>query len=275
MKEKADISVLGCGWLGLPLAGRLVQQGYRVNGSTTTPEKRDVLQQQGIKPFLLNLADADLSQESLAEFLDADILVLNIPPKLRSDGGESYLQQLHVLLKALRQSPVSRVLFVSSTSVYLELNRVVTEEDTVFTDEQDPGNMLLQAERLFQDNEDWVCTVVRFGGLVGGSRQPGRFMAGKQNLPNGDAPVNLIHLDDCVNILLRVIEQEKWNQVYNACADEHPSRRDFYAAAASALGLVPPTFEDMEETHFKRISNQKLKQDLAYVFLHPDPMAFF
>jgi nucleoside-diphosphate-sugar epimerase len=275
MKEKADISVLGCGWLGLPLAVRLVQQGYRVNGSTTTPEKTDLLNEQGINPFLLNLAETDLSQDTLAEFLHADILVLNIPPKLRSDGGESYLQQLQVLLKALRNAPVNRVLFVSSTSVYLDLNRVVSEEDTVFTDEQDPHNTLLQAERLFQDTEDWVCTVVRFAGLVGGSRQPGRFMAGKQNLPNGDAPVNLIHLDDCVNILLRIIEQKKWNQLYNACADEHPSRRDFYAAAATALGLVPPTFGDMEETQFKRISNHKLKDDLAYVFLHPDPMAFF
>jgi nucleoside-diphosphate-sugar epimerase len=275
MPNKIDISVMGCGWLGLPLAERLVKSGYQVNGSTTSETKLDKLRQAGIHPFLIDLSDSALNTDVLTDFLRADVLVLNIPPKLRADGGEGYMQQMQLLLKALRNSSVSRVLFVSSTSVYLDLNRVVTEEDTAFTDELDPNNALLKAERLFQNNEDWVCTIVRFGGLVGGNRQPGRFMAGKHNLPNGDAPVNLIHLDDCVHILHRIIEQEMWGKVYNACADEHPSRRDFYAAAAQALGLEAPTFVNMEETHFKRISNQKLKDELAYVFAHPDPMTFF
>lgn len=275
MQKKVDISVMGCGWLGLPLAELLIRTGLRVNGSTTSEQKLDILLQSGINPFLINLSDPELKQKTLENFLQADVLVLNIPPKLRSDGGESYLQQMAVLRKALLQSPVSRVLFVSSTSVYLDLNRIVTEEDTSFTHERDPDNTLLKAERLFQDSESWVSTVVRFGGLVGINRQPGRFLAGKRELPNGDAPVNMIHLEDCLNILERIIAQDKWGQVYNACADEHPSRRDFYEAATKALHLEAPTFRDMEETHFKLISSQKLKDELAYVFSHPDPMAFF
>lgn len=274
MQKKADISIMGCGWLGLPLAQALVRSGHRVNGSTTYEPKMEVLREAGISPFLVNLSDSQFDKQVLEDFLRAEVLVLNIPPKLRSDGGESYLQQMAVLRKALLQSPVSRVLFVSSTSVYPELNRIVTEEDTSYTDELDPDNTLLKAERMFQDSENWVCTVVRFGGLVGANRQPGRFLAGKHDLPNGDAPVNMIHLEDCLNILERIIAQEKWGQVYNACADEHPSRRAFYEAAAKALDLEIPTFKDMEETHFKLISSQKLKDDLAYVFSYPDPMAF-
>ncbi len=275
MQKKVDISVMGCGWLGLPLAERLVRSGLRVNGSTTSEEKLDILRHAEINPYLINLSDPDLNEEVLDDFLQTNVLVLNIPPKLRADGGESYLHQMHVLKKALLQSPVSRVLFVSSTSVYPDLNRIVTEEDTSFTDELDPDNTLLHVERMFQDSEYWVCTVVRFGGLVGNSRQPGRFMAGKHDLPNGDAPVNMIHLEDCLNILERIIAQKKWGQVYNACADEHPSRRDFYVAATKAIGLQAPTFQDMEETSFKLINSQKLKDDLSYVFSHPDPMAFF
>ena len=275
MKEKADISIMGCGWLGLPLAERFVQLGYRVNGSTTSETKLGLLREKQIIPFLLNLQEAEVGNERLQDFLNTEILILNIPPKLRADGGESYLRQLRLLLKAMCLSPVSRVLFVSSTSVYLDLNRVITEEDIVFTEEQDPDNTLLQAEKLFQDREDWMCTVVRFAGLVGGSRQPGRFMAGKKDLLDGDAPVNLIHLDDCINILQQIVQQEKWNKVYNACADEHPIRKDFYQAATLAIGAEPPTFLDMERTKFKLINSQHLKDDLAYVFEHPDPMAFF
>ncbi|WP_187260867.1 SDR family oxidoreductase [Pontibacter beigongshangensis] len=275
MKTTADISVLGCGWLGLPLAEKLVQNGFRVHGSTTTPAKLQVLQEKQIAPFLFNLDETEPDQETLAAFLDSKVLVLNIPPRIRSGQGDELLPKLRRLRKAMLDSPVSRVLFVSSTAVYLDLNRVVTEEDILFTEEQEPDNLLLQAEKLFQDREDWVTTIVRFGGLVGGSRQPGRFMAGKQNLPDGDAPVNLIHLEDCVEILHRIMEEEKWGSVYNACADEHPTRRDFYTRAALAIHATPPTFLDMENTSFKRINSDKLKQELSYQFLHPDPMRFF
>lgn len=275
MGNKQVISVLGCGWLGLPLAEQLVKYGYTVKGSTTSPEKLDLLQAKGISPYLLNLSPDNLLTESINDFLNADVLVLNIPPKLRSDGGKSYLQQMHNLIKALFESRISRILFVSSTSVYQDLNRVVTEEDISFTYELEPNNMLLQAERLFQDREDWITTIVRFGGLVGGERHPGRFLAGKKHLPNGDTPVNMIHLDDCVAILCRIVEQERWGEVYNACADAHPLRKDFFLKAAESLGLTPPEFDNMKETHFKLIKSQKLKDELAYVFLHPDPMQFF
>ncbi len=275
MDEKEHISIMGCGWLGLPLAQRLVKAGYTVNGSTTTPSKQEVLAAQGITPFLLNLQDPDLDQKNLQKFLQAQVLVLNIPPHLRSDGGESYLKQMHLLLKALAASPVNRVLFVSSTSVYLDLNRVVTEEDILYTKEQQPDNMLLQTEQLFQKSDGWMTTVLRFGGLIGEDRKPGRFLAGKKNVPNGDAPVNLIHLEDCVQLLYRIIEQHAWGEEFHACADKHPLRRDFYTQAARALGLTPPEFDEMKETHFKLLNSQKIKNALAYTFQHPDPMTFF
>ncbi len=275
MKEKADISIIGCGWLGLPLAELFVQAGKRVKGSTTTQAKLTVLEAKGIAPYLINLQDEQLPHQVLVDFLHTDTVVINIPPRLRSGMGDAYLEQLQRLKHAMLSASVSRVLFISSTSVYLDLNRTVTEEDTLFTEEQDPQNAMLLAEKLFCEREEWLTTVVRFAGLVGGSRQAGRFLAGKKLVPNGDAPVNLIHLDDCLNILEQIVLQEKWGKVYNACADEHPTRKQFYTQATLALGAVPPEFDEMEETKFKLIKNKKLKEELAYVFLHPDPMRFF
>lgn len=275
MGNKEEISIMGCGWLGMPLAERLSKAGYNVKGSTTTPHKLEELQEKGIRPYLLNLQDENLDREAFKEFLQAQVLVLNIPPHLRSDGGEGYLKQMHLLLEFLSVSPISRILFVSSTSVYLDLNRVVTEEDIVFTEEQQPDHMLLQAEKLFQQGEGWLTTVLRFGGLVGENRKPGRFLAGKKNVPNGDAPVNLIHLDDCLNILHRIIEADIWGQTFHACADKHPLRSEFYHQAALSLGLTPPEFNDMDDTYFKLINSQKIKDALSYNFLHPDPMSFF
>jgi nucleoside-diphosphate-sugar epimerase len=273
--KKADISIMGCGWLGLPLAEQLAHSGKTVNGSTTSQQKIGLLEQKGITPFQIDLSDELLEEDVLQQFLQTDMLVLNIPPHLRSDGGESYLKQMKRLRKALLNSPVNRILFISSTSVYPDLNRTLTEEDIIFTNEATPANPLLLAEQLFSEREEWLTTILRFCGLVGKDREPGRFMAGKKGVPNGDAPVNLIHLEDCIAIILRLIEQEKWGSTYHACADEHPLRKDFYPAAAKALGLEPPEFLDMEETKFKIIKSKKLKEDLSYEFIHPDPMRFF
>ena len=41
-----QISILGCGWLGLPLAQQLVHEGYQIHGATTSEKKLIVLEKQ-------------------------------------------------------------------------------------------------------------------------------------------------------------------------------------------------------------------------------------
>ena len=43
MIKKQKISIVGLGWLGLPLAVQLQKRGYAINGSTTTLDKLEVL----------------------------------------------------------------------------------------------------------------------------------------------------------------------------------------------------------------------------------------
>ena len=42
------IGIIGCGWLGLPLAKEFVSNNYKVKGSTTTKEKLEILENEGI-----------------------------------------------------------------------------------------------------------------------------------------------------------------------------------------------------------------------------------
>lgn len=62
----------------------------------------------------------------------------------------------------------------------------------------------------------------RLAGLVGPSRHPGRWLAGKTGLPGGNAPVNLVHQDDVIGILLRVLENNMLGDVFDVCANERP-----------------------------------------------------
>ena len=261
------IGVLGCGWLGLPLAELLVKNDFDVAGTTTSPEKLPMLAARNIQPFLLDLSQSEFSADQLA-FLDQETLVVNIPPKRNS--GNSYSQQIGKLSELLRHSPVKNVLFVSSTSVYKPSDEIITENSAL---DEENARELIAAEQLISAPENpWQTTILRFAGLFGPGRQPGRFLAGKTDLPDPNSPVNLIHLTDCVQLILEIIAQEKWGETFNACADTHPSRKEFYEAAAKAAGLVVPVFaaENQPAGKVKLISNQKLKAALNYNFRFPD-----
>ena len=275
-----DVSILGCGWLGRPLGQRLAARDGTVRGSTTTPEKVEPLRAEGIDPYLLTL-HPDLSGENTASFFASPILVLNVPPPRDADDvQERHRRQIDAVCTAAAEGSVEWILFASSTGVYPNVERTVTEAD------QPPGNpdalpgprrstgrAVLAAEARLMDDPAFATTVVRFGGLYGDGRHPGRFLAGRTNVGRPEPPVNLIHRDDCVALLLTLLEQDVRGEVFNACADTHPPRRAVYTRAAEVLGLDPPTFDEADTTTGKVVDNQKIKTITGYHFLHPDPLA--
>lgn len=265
-----SISILGCGWLGMPLAQNLKRLGFQVKGSTTHPHKLSVLQNNNIHPYLIQL-NPEINSDYHPTFFESQVLIVNVPPARHVDIVSIYTKQMNALLRVLEGSSVEKVLFVSSTSVYPDVNREVTEKDASHPDKAS-GAALLQAETSFLNHKRFQTTVLRFCGLYGPGRNPGRFLAGKVLNTSGHAGVNLIHLEDCIRIIVRIIEREIWGEVLNACADFHPAKRDFYPQVAKALGLEAPVFKGVEEEKFKIINSEKLKACLNYHFLHPDPM---
>jgi nucleoside-diphosphate-sugar epimerase len=268
----ATVAVLGCGWLGLPLAQALLTQGHRVLGTTTTPSQLPVLQAAGIEPHLLQLG-ADFSNTDEAHLTAilraADILVLNVPPRSAVAGG--YPQLLRPVHRAVAAARLKAVLFVSTSGVYLDEPRIMREQDAIST--RDAASDVLRTEGHFVPRYgQWKSTVVRLGGLIGPDRAPGRFLAGRQNLTQGDAPVNLLHLTDAVGVLSTIIEAEIWGHTLNICASSHPARREFYPAAAEFLGLQPPTFRP-EYSSGKLIDNSLMRSLVPYEFKHDDVLA--
>ncbi|TYZ14550.1 NAD(P)H-binding protein [Hymenobacter lutimineralis] len=264
------LAVLGCGWLGLPLAQALVAAGYAVRGSTTSPDKLPTLAAAGIQPTLLQLTP-ELSDDdpALAALLSGtETLVLNVPP--RASSGIPYLAVLRPVAAAVQRHGVRQVLFVSSTGVYPDVNQPLTEADALASAEA--TSPLLQAEYLFATLPGVRATVVRMAGLIGPGRPPGRFLAGRQAVAQGSAPVNLIHLTDCVGTLLSILQQQLWGFTLNASAAQHPLRREFYPVAARFLGLEPPTFLP-EEAGGKTIDSTQLRQLTGYSFQHDDLLA--
>jgi nucleoside-diphosphate-sugar epimerase len=263
------ISILGCGWLGLPLGVYLVKQGYRVKGSTTKPDKSKLIKEKGIEPYLIVL-NPEIHGENYHEFLNCDLLIIDFPPERRADIIEYHQRQIKSLISAIRSGTVKHVIFTSSTSVYPDVNGEVFEDP-----EPKPtklsGRALLRVENLLRESHKFETAVIRFGGLIGYDRMPGRFLAGKKDLASGDAPVNLIHRDDCIQIIYKIIRTNIWGETFNACADFHPTRKQYYTQQAELIGLTPPAFNESEIGNYKIVSNKKLKKMLNYKFKYPDP----
>lgn len=271
-----QISILGCGWLGFPLAKKLIEKGYSINGSTTSQNKLSTLENSGINPFIVILSEvegmfeSESVSESINSFLqESEILIIDIPPKLRGDNGDSlrkiFVEKIENLIPFIEKSTVKKVLFVSSTSVYGDENGTITEE-TLPNPETESGKQLLLAEAVLQKNQNFETTILRFGGLIGEDRHPVKFLAGKENLENPDAPINLIHQNDCIEIIQEIISQSKWNEVFNAVAPFHPTREEYYTQKANELNLILPRFS-IEKSNIKKvISGEKIENFLNYTF---------
>lgn len=268
-----NISILGCGWLGYPLALKLMDHGHTVLGSTTSTDKIKKLERAGIAPFLINVPNS-LSNPENDPFWKSDLLFLNIPPgRGKENVEEIFKKQVIAVAEKAEEHGISWVVFASSTSVYSDDGGIVKESDAKPGHTSRPsGEAVLAAENILQENYSFDLTILRFAGLYGYDRHPVRYLAGRKNISEPEKPVNLIHQDDCIEIVSKIIKAGKRNEVYNAVSDGHPPRRTFYISAAKHFGLEPPEFTEGAKSGNRIVSNEKLKKDLEYTFIYPNPM---
>lgn len=265
----SQISILGCGWLGLPLAMALQKNGYSVKGSTTSDGKVPVLKQHGIEPFLIRLP-LKVEDAPAPAFFDADVLVITAPFRRSLSDPFDYYRQMDSILPYVAASPVQLIVFTSSTAVYDNSDFPIDEKGSISSSPR--AQALFATERLLWENTGRKVTIVRLSGLYGPERPPGRFLAGKQGLQNGNSPVNLIHLDDAIGIVMAIIKGNMGNEVFNASSDFHGSRKAFYTEAARRMGLPEPHFvSESGPGPYKKISNEKVKKMLGYYFLYDNP----
>lgn len=270
------ISVLGCGWLGLPLAKSLLEKGYEVKGSTTTSEKISILENTGIAAFKIALSENEIVGNIDAFLSNSEILIIDIPPKLRGNSPENFVSKIQYLIPFIEKSSIENVLFVSSTSVYADLpldcargDKNIITEATIPNPDTESGKQLLEAERLLQNNPNFKTTIVRFGGLIGEDRHPIHFLAGRKNIENPEVPINLIHQIDCIGIIEDILVKNYFGELVNAVASFHPTRKEYYSEKAIELHLPLPEFDENKISIGKTIFSDKLEKVLNYKFRKP------
>ena len=262
-----NISILGCGWLGLPLAKRLIEVGHSVNGSTTSRDKMKSISEEGIVPYKIQLFEEGVQGDISAFLGNTEILIIDIPPGLRKDPEVNFVAKIAQLKSHIEKSGIKKVLFVSATSVFEDGNDFPRYTEKDFPNgTAENAKQLIGAEELLKASENFETSILRCGGLIGPGRHPVDYLAGKTDLKDPDGPVNLIHLEDCKGIIEAIIEKAAWGETFHGVYPEHPTRKEYYCKTAEEKGLESMSFNEDSVSKGKNIYSVNLYEVLGYDF---------
>ncbi len=258
------ISILGCGWLGKPLALAFLAKNIKVKGSTTTQEKIQTLENAGINAFQIAF-EPDFIGNS--EFFDSEILIINIPPKAKTLGEEYHLNQIeNILMECEKSKKLKKIIFVSSTSVYPNIEKEMKEEYA------DTGHFLVKAENLiinFCKESEKEYLIIRFGGLMGLDRNPCKYFTSET--ANDFTKVNYIHQNDAVGSILSLIDENIVNEIFNIVSPMHPTRAEIWEnCSQKQVQILTKTRNSSKKT----INTDSFFSKSNYQFQFPDPLAF-
>ena len=262
------ILVVGCGYVGRPLAEGLARSGHEVFGLGRNPPKL----KGPITPLACDIARPEQVKRIPSEF-DA---VINTASSTKGGADEYwavYLQGNRNLLAHLR---CVRYLWTSSTSVY-------AQDDGSIVTEESPAEPRAETSRVLREAEDAVLQgngiVLRAAGIYGPDRGHlfQQYLRGEARI-HGDGArwLNMIHRDDVAGAIVAALEHGKPGEVYNLSDNEPVTELDFFAWLSQQLEReLPPVVPETElagrkrGVTSKRVSNCKLREDLGYRLRYP------
>ncbi len=252
--DTKKVAVLGAGWLGLPLIRSLSAAGTVVHGSYRREAGYAGLEDAGALPFLLDLPDL---RSSLGDFLNGvDALVITLPPGGRRYGERAEEVYLSALESLQRMLGGLHVIYTSSTGIYGSAVTGVVTEATPPNPDTPSGRAVVAAEQWLRTQTDRL-TVLRLSGLFGPDRDPTTFFRHTSLIPQGDAPVNMVHLDDVLRAI-RLLLATGATGIFNVSAAAHPPKKQFYATLLERAGLPPKSYQP-GGGNGKRIDSARLR----------------
>ena len=263
-----SVAIVGLGWLGLPLALHLKELGWCVKGSKQSPEDAQKLHQLGIETYPFSLSDEmKRLPDHIRPLFNVDALIITLPPS--SFSSQQYCEYLAFLTNQAKKQGVQHLIFTSSTSVFPNISGQF-DESSQLSAETEMGKTLIQAEQCLFQSGISHCDILRLAGLIGKQRHPVKFLAGKHNL-KGYSPVNLVHLEDCIQAITALLMNPNGLRTYHLCAPIHPTRAEYYTKAAVFYDLSIPQFECSDSDPKRIIMADKICRDLGFAYRYPNP----
>lgn len=249
--------IAGCGDLGTEVGLRLHAAGHRVIGLRRTP---------GVLPAPIEGRCVDLSIREPTLPAGTDLVVIALTADERNERGYkvTYVDGLNHLLDGLWRSGArpSRVVLVSSTSVYGDRAGGWVDERTPTTPAAPTASVLRHAEKTLHSRIP-TATILRLGGLYG----PGRTRlidrvrdGSAAEHANPAAFTNRIHRDDAAAAIVHLaVRIESPAPCYLGVDNEPATYADVVRHIAASIGLDRPAFPNaVADVSGKRCRNDRL-----------------
>ncbi|MFZ2313891.1 MAG: SDR family oxidoreductase [Methylobacter sp.] len=264
----AKILIVGCGAIGLELAGVLSAKGHDVTGLKRNPPASAASH--------IQYFTADISSPADLADLDTDFeqAFFIVSPDGRNEQSYRAVYETG-MNNLLAKLPEAHWLMVSSTSVYGQSQGEWVDEDSIAQPDNITSRLIRQAEqRLMALNPANI--VVRFSGIYGPGREYLLRMARQAPAIQQTPPyfTNRIHQRDCVGVLSFLLDQQlasvPLKQCYLASDDDPAPMWDVMNWLAERLHCQPATVKAIDDNTGmnKRCSNAQLKA-LGYQFQYP------
>ena len=264
---------LGHGYSARALARLLVPQGWRVIGTTRSPETARRLAAEGVEP-----APFPPPPEALAA---ATHLLSAIAPDA---AGDPVLRAMGPDIAA-RGAALAWAGYLSTTGVYGDRAGGWVDEDAPLAPATERGRARVAAEAAWlalRADSGVPVHVFRLAGIYGPGRGPfEKVRAGTaRRIVKPGQVFSRIHVDDIAATLAASIARPNPGAAYNVCDDEPAPPEDVLAYAAALLGLPPPpavAWEDAEMSPMarsfyaesKRCSNRRIREELGVRLAFP------
>jgi len=198
-------------------------------------------------------------------------------------GGDEAYKRVYGLgsenvARWLKSVDARTVVFISSTSVYPQINGERVSENSAAPPENGPGKILLEAEQTMATAGPTV-TLLRSSGIYGPGRGHlfRRFMSGNAVVEgDGSRYLNMVHRDDLVETIIAALQSGGRRGLYNITDDEPVTQLDFFKWLSETTGRPMPPFVPEPDPSTrrrgitnKRVSNKLFKETFGFKYKYP------
>lgn len=267
---------IGHGYSARALARRLLPFGWRVIGTTRSPDRADALRAEGTEPLIW-------PGEGLAAALgQATHLLTSVAP---GREGDPVLATEAAAIAAAAPN-LQWVGYLSTVGVYGDHQGGWVDETTPLTPATARGRARVAAEAAWSAlarQAGLPLHIFRIAGIYGPGRGPFekvRDGSARRIIKPGQV-FSRIHVEDIAQVLAASIARPDPGAIYNLCDDDPAPPEDVLSYAAELLGLPAPpavAYDAAEMTPMarsfyaesKRVRNDRIKTELGVRLLYPD-----
>jgi nucleoside-diphosphate-sugar epimerase len=258
MSTTKTLVVLGAGFLGTEAAHQALAAGWRVLGTTRSPDRAAALAALGVDARLVSRLDAPLIRSLVHQ---GTYVLVTFPPDLPTDDSVS---------SALGRARA--IVYISSTGVYGDASGRIDEETPV--DPREPrAKARLDAEGKYRAAG---AIVLRAAAIYGPGRGLHvRLRRGEHKVSGGGrSVVSRIHVEDLARLALAALDCGPAGEIFAVADDAPVPQAEVIEWLCARLSVAPPAevpLASLPETlrHDRAIDGRKIQRALGVSLRHP------